>query len=46
MFFEAVREGYLELARIYRNRFRVVDATQPIGKLMDQIRGYLTPLLP
>jgi dTMP kinase len=45
-FFEAVREGYLELARIYRDRFRVVDATQPIGKLMDQIRGYLTPLLP
>jgi dTMP kinase len=45
-FFEAVREGYLELARIYRDRFRVVDATQPIGKLMDQIRGYLMPLLP
>jgi dTMP kinase len=45
-FFEAVREGYLELARIYRDRVRVVDATQPIGKLMDQIRGYLTPLLP
>jgi dTMP kinase len=45
-FFEAVREGYLELARIYRDRVRVVDTTQPIGKLMDQIRGYLTPLLP
>jgi dTMP kinase len=45
-FFEAVRKGYLELARIYSDRFRVVDATQPIDKLMDQIRGYLTPLLP
>lgn len=45
-FFETVREGYLEMARIYRDRFRMVDATQPIGKLMDQIRGYLMPLLP
>ncbi len=44
-FFEAVRNCYLELARVHCNRFRVIDATQPVAKVIEQIQGYLKPLL-
>lgn len=36
-FHEKVRQGYLELAKIYRERFFVVDATQSIESIAEKI---------
>lgn len=36
VFFERLRQGYLDLAKQDPNRFRVLDATQPIANLIDQ----------
>jgi dTMP kinase len=44
-FFEAARAAYLELAAAEPNRFLVVDATQDIPAMQEQIRERLRPLL-
>lgn len=44
-FFEAVRNCYLELARAHGDRFRIIDATQPLTHVMEQIQIYLRPFL-
>lgn len=44
-FFEAVRQGYLELAAAEPNRFFVVDANQSIEAMAELIRGRVNELL-
>ena len=44
-FFEAARAAYLELAAAEPKRFLVVDATQTIDAMQQQIRERLRPLL-
>jgi dTMP kinase len=45
-FFEAVRAGYLNLARDHPQRLRLLDAAAPIDALAEIIWTHLTPLLP
>jgi dTMP kinase len=44
-FFEAVRQGYLDLAAAEPNRFFVVDARQSIQEMAEQIRARVDELL-
>jgi dTMP kinase len=44
-FFDRVRRGYLELARQEPGRFRVLDAAQPVGAVLDSARAALAALL-
>ena len=37
-FFERVRNGYLELARIFKERVKVIDASNDLKDVQDQIR--------
>ncbi len=41
-FYEAVRQGYLELARAEPERIRVLDAGRPPGETAGEIRQHLT----
>lgn len=51
-FHSTVREGYLTLAALHNNRYRIVDATQPLDKVIEdcieileaKLRGEDTPL--
>jgi dTMP kinase len=40
-FFERVRVAYLEMARQYPERYRVIDASQPLDIVQQQIRASL-----
>lgn len=40
-FFDAVREGYLNLARQFSERYVVVDASPPLAVVQAQIEGHL-----
>ncbi len=40
-FFERVRAAYLEMARQYPERYRVIDASQPLDIVQQQIRACL-----
>jgi dTMP kinase len=44
-FFERVRQTYLRLARESSGRFRVVDASQPLEAVREQLHGICTELL-
>ncbi|MEY4424276.1 MAG: hypothetical protein RLZZ258_1379 [Actinomycetota bacterium] len=44
-FFEAVRQGFLELAAAEPERFFVVDASQTVEKMQAQIRARIESLL-
>jgi len=41
LFFEKVREGYLELADIYKERMVIVDATKPIEQVQSNIQTHI-----
>jgi len=43
-FFERVRAGYLELARAAPERFRVIDASAPLGEVEERVRAVLAEL--
>lgn len=47
-FHEAIRAGYLSLARKESDRFRIIDANQPVEKVWDDVRSHFdrigTPL--
>ncbi|MCY5962594.1 dTMP kinase, partial [Salmonella enterica subsp. enterica serovar 1,4,[5],12:i:-] len=45
-FFQRVRQGYLKLAAAEPERFRVLDATRPVGEVQAAIRFGILPLLP
>lgn len=40
-FHQSVREGYLEIARRFGNRFKVIDASEPIEVIRDQIKNHV-----
>lgn len=44
-FHEKVREGYLELARNNSDRFRIIDASNDIDKIKDEIFSVIKPFL-
>jgi dTMP kinase len=44
-FHEKVRAGYLELARLERNRFKIIDASRPKDEVQADIREVLMPYL-
>jgi dTMP kinase len=44
-FFERVRNGYRTLARSQPQRFRVIDATQPLEAIEHSVAGILTELV-
>lgn len=44
-FFEAVREGYLEIARQEPQRVKVIDASRPLPEVQRQIRARLEQFL-
>ena len=40
-FFERVRQGYLQLASVFEDRVRIIDATQPIEQVQSEIQSCL-----
>lgn len=44
-FFEAVREGFLRLAKAEPNRFLVIDASSSVEQMQSQIRSRVSELL-
>lgn len=44
-FFKRVRQGYLERAKLYPNRFKIINADQSIEKIQQQISTILDTLL-
>jgi dTMP kinase len=40
-FFERVRQGYLQLAFVFEDRVRIIDATQSIEQVQAEIQSYL-----
>lgn len=44
-FFQRVREGYLERATQFPNRFRVIDASQTLPQVQEQLSQHLQPLI-
>ena len=40
-FFERVRQGYLELASVFKDRVEIIDATQPIEQVQSEIQSCL-----
>ena len=40
-FFERVRQGYLELASVFEDRIKIIDATQPIEQVQSEIQSCL-----
>ena len=44
-FFERVRQGYLEMAKEHAGRYRVVDASQPLENVQQQLATVLDEIL-
>ncbi len=44
-FFERVRQAYLEMARTHDGRYRVIDASQPLEAVQQQLATVLRALL-
>ena len=44
-FFERVRNGYLELANIFDERVKVIDASKDIKEVQDQIQILINDLV-
>jgi len=40
-FFDRVRQAYLDLARIHEGRYRVIDASQPLDNVQQQLAAVL-----
>jgi dTMP kinase len=44
-FFERVRQGYLQLASVFGDRVKIIDATQSIEQVQAEIQSYLLDLI-
>lgn len=44
-FFERVREGYLDLAAAMPERYRVIDASQPLANVLQQVSAQIDSFL-
>jgi dTMP kinase len=44
-FFERVRQGYLDMAKEHAGRYRVVDASQPLENVQQQLATVLDEIL-
>lgn len=44
-FFERIRMGYLERAKLYPKQYRVIEASQPIHQIQQQLQQVLAPIL-
>ena len=44
-FFERVRNGYLELAQIFKDRIKVIDASKDINDVQDQIKTLINEMV-
>ena len=44
-FHEKVRQGYLELARLEPQRFKIIDASRPVHEVQSEIRSVTAPYL-
>jgi dTMP kinase len=44
-FFERVRQAYLDMAHTHNGRYRVIDASQPLGKVQQQLDAVLKTIL-
>ena len=44
-FYQRVRQGYLTLADVHADRFRIINADQPLADVHADIRACLAPLL-
>ena len=44
-FFKRVRNGYLELAKIFDQRVKVIDASKDIKEVQDQIKILINDLV-
>jgi dTMP kinase len=44
-FFERVRQAYLDMARAHDGRYRVIDASQPLDAVQQQLQDVLQVLL-
>ena len=44
-FFERIRQGYLQRAKLFKDRYRVMDAKQPVLEINQQLHHYLTEQL-
>lgn len=44
-FFTSVRNGYLALAATFSERYRVINADQPLSLVHDQLLSILTPII-
>ncbi len=46
LFFERIRDGYFEIARQNRDRFKIIDAAKPVHQLGEQIWEFVAAFLP
>ena len=44
-FFEKVRNGYLDTARRYNDRIKVIDASKPLEDVQLEIKKYLKAII-
>ncbi len=44
-FFERIREGYLERAKLYPQQYRIIEASQPICEVQQQLQRVLASIL-
>ena len=44
-FFERVRQAYLDMARAHDGRYRIIDASQPLDAVQQQLQNVLQVLL-
>lgn len=44
-FFERIRGGYLERAKLYPQQYRIIEASQPIAEVQEQLQQVLAAIL-
>jgi dTMP kinase len=44
-FHASVRDGYLEVAKMYPERIRVIDGNRPLEVLIDEVLGHIRDAL-